>query len=978
MNSIRLQYRQSFFLVFMLFLTVSINAQNFKITGKVIDAQTMEPLPGAAVLIEGTNDGTVTDFFGNFVLEPDRNRSVVLNISFVSYEDLEYSINPEIDGYQNIVIKLLPSTTNLAAVEVKGTTQGQVKALMVQRTAVNIKNVISSEQIQQFPDLNAADAMQRMPGITVQRDQGEGRYVQLRGTPPELTNFNVNGEQISSPEGDVRYVGMDIISADQIDYIEVTKVLTPDMDADGIAGNVNVITKTAHEGEPEIGVTVAGGFNNLMKTGNSQLQFTYGHRINKFGFQLNSSYYENHQGSHNMEYDYTRGPTLSQAQSGDTDIGSENFHVLYTDIEYRHYTLLRKRIGLSANLDYQLNGNTNFYLRGMFNRLLDDEIRRRRSHGLSDANEPLYYRSTSLDHDVRDRLKVQQISTINLGAVQKLPFNVQLDYEVSYSLASDDVPNYLSTEFGRGLIGLEIDKTDPYWPKVNYNEPEDAANAYDYSSFEFDGLTLRENIVQDRNYAGKLNIKIPYQLGNNQTGYLKLGGKLRFKQKTRNNSAKVYSKYEQLNIGGRNLYSQSAGTLYLPDVVGGFAEHDLLGNGYEVAMIPSPEIMHDFYEQNMQHFRIDEQETWEDNFQEDYEAQENIYAGYLMVRHDISDLMILGGIRYELTKVKYTTQNAWLELEVDSLRGLLQTAKTNAERTIPFILPQVQMKYSLNSRTNLRAAATYTFSRPSFEDILPYRIEDENGDIKKGNPTLAFPAALNLDFLAETYLKNNGIVSGGIFYKRIDDFVFKFVRRAHEGENFNRFGLREITMPVNGIKAFVYGAEVQSQFKLNFLDGWISNFGLYGNYTFTESDAYISKRYPQNENDIVYRFDDYSSGFFTSNEETEVIPLPGQAKHTANLAIFYDSKKVYLKISSNYHSPFLVELGNDIGLDVYYDRSLHFDFTANYQATKYLNVFIDLINLTDSPLRYYMGSTDYFKQIEYYSFWGRMGIKLKF
>jgi outer membrane receptor protein involved in Fe transport len=185
-------------------------------------------------------------------------------------------------------------------------------------------------------------------------------------------------------------------------------------------------------------------------------------------------------------------------------------------------------------------------------------------------------------------------------------------------------------------------------------------------------------------------------------------------------------------------------------------------------------------------------------------------------------------------------------------------------------------------------------------------------------------------------------------------------------------------MAVNGIEASVYGAELQSQVKFSKLPGILSNLGLYFTYTFTESKAYISKRYPQNEKDIVFGFDDYSSDFFTSSGETEVIPLPGQARHTVNTALFYEARKLYIKLTGNFHTAFLDELGNDRDLDIYYDRSFHLDFTANYQVTHHVNIFLDVINLTNAPLRYYMGSRDYFKQQEYYSWWGRMGIKLNF
>lgn len=947
------------------------SAQGYKISGRVTDADTGEPLPGASITVNDSKTGTVTDIHGRFVIENIRQDSVVLDVNFVSYEASQIPCRLQSGSPLELQIKLKPASTTLTEVSITGQSEGQVKAMIEQRVAANIKNVVSAEQIKLFPDMNAAEVMQRIPGITVQRDQGEGKYVQLRGTPPELTNFNVNGEQISSPEGDVRYVGMDIISADQIDFIEVTKVLTPDMDADGIAGNVNIITKRATVGDPELSTTLAGGYNNLMGTGNYQAQFAYGYRHKKIGFQTNANYYVNNQGSHNMEYDYTRGPTLEQSQSGDSTLGAENFHLLYSDIEYRHYTITRKRTGLSANLDYRPTDKTTFYLRGMYNLYSDYELRRRVAHELTDANTPFEYRSTDLQRDVRQRNKIQEISTINLGATHELPNNAALDYEVSFSRAADEVPDYMYAAFDRGLIGLRIDKSNPEWPVVHYINEEDSLNAHNYESYEFDKLSLRSSMVVDQNYSAKLNLTIPYTIGSNQKGFLKIGGKVRFKTKERDNDARVYSEYEKSKI-----YSQPAPPLELTDIADTFDESNLLDHGYHVNVVPDADKIADFYQRNLQHFKYDEQESWEDKYQEDYTAYEDIYAVYAMLKHDIGKLMILAGLRYETTDVRYKTQNAWLELEVDSLRGLLRTGETKSSRNIPFLLPQVQLKYAVNDRTNIRLAGTYTYSRPSFEDILPYRIEDEEGNIKKGNPELDYPLALNIDFLAETYLPDKGILSGGLYYKRIDNFVFKFVRKAHEGENFNRYGLKEITMPVNGIHAFVYGAELQTQFKFSFFSGFPSDFGFFGNYTYTESDAIISKRYPQNENDVIYRFDSYESDFFTSSEETETIPLPGQAKHTANAALFYDAEKLYIKLSANYHSPFLTELGNDSGLDMYYDQAWHFDFTANYQITPRLNCFIDVVNLTNAPLRYYMGSTDYFKQQEYYSSWGRVGLRL--
>jgi len=952
-------------------MTLGLYAQESHILrGSVMDSKSHEALPGATIILEGTQTGTVTKTDGTFILRNIQKESTRVRVSFMGYSSA--LVPCSFNGKNELIIEVEmdPAATDLDEVRVLGQAEGQSKAFLEQRVAVNIKNIVSSEQIVKFPDMNAAEVMQRIPGITVQRDQGEGRYVQLRGTPPEMTNFNINGEQIPSPEGGVRYVGLDVIAADQIEFIEVTKVLTPDMDADGIAGNVNIITKSARDSIPRISASVAAGYNNLMGTGNQQLQFSYGQRLKKFGFQINASYYNNNQGSHNMEYDYSRGPVLSQAQSGDTAVGAENFHILYEDIELRHYTLNRKRTGLSASLDYRFNKNNTLYLRGMYNQFSDNESRQRMTHSLSDANTLLDYRETSIHRDVRNRLELQNIISFNLGAEHRIFLGSLLDYEFSYSVATEEVPNYIFADFNQRGIDVHIDKTDPVWPRVAYIDEQDSLDAINLSSYDFDELTFRSSQIRDENKTAKINLEIPYLMGNKMGGYFKLGAKVRFKNKERDNQARVYNNYFETV----RLYSQIGPPLNLTTVMGDFEELDLLGYGYELTNMVDPIKMRDFFEKHPQHFKYDEQDTWEDTYQEDYTASEDVYAAYMMIRHNISKLMLMGGLRYERTNLMYTAQDAWTDYSDGILKKNLKTDSRSKE----FWLPQFQIKYSIDPRTNLRAALTYTYSRPNFNDIIPFRRESDNGDIDKGNPDLEYPFSMNMDLLAERYLPANGIISGGFFYKKIDNFIFNFVRRAHEGENFSLYGLKEITMAVNGIEAFVYGAEVQSQIRFSKIPGFFNNLGIYFTYTFTESSAYISKRYPQNEKDVIFNFDDYSSDFFTDSEETEEIPLPGQTKHTINMALFYDSPRFYVKLSGNFHTPFLYELGNDSELDVYYDRSFHLDFTANCQITENIDLFLDLINLTDAPLRYYMGSRDYFKQQEFYSWWGRVGIKLNF
>lgn len=954
---------------FLLSLQTLSSQGNFVLSGRISDATTGEYLPGAAVAISGSAKGAVSDLDGEFIISGIQQEEVEVIFSYISYKSQTLKINFAGKKRVNLLVKLEQDTKYMDEVIVTGQTEGKVKAMLEQRIAANIKNVISSEQIKEFPDMNAAEAMQRIPGITLQRDQGEGRFVQLRGTPPEYTNFSINGEQIPSPEGGVRYVGLDVIAADQIEFIEVTKVLTPDMDADGIAGNVNIITKMPKSGEPEVLASLAGGYNDLMKTNNYQAQFSFGERVNNFGFQMNANYYKNDQGSHNMEFDYTRGPTTQQSQG--TDSLSENYQILYSDIELRHYTITRERIGLSANIDYQPNEKLLFYVRGMYNRFSDDEQRRRITYDFSDANTPLVYREAGIDRDIRDRIEYQTISTINVGGEFEFNNGIKLDYEGSISTAIEDIPDYMFASFDNGGITMAVNIDDPQWPTLSYPSAIDSIDAFTYENYEFDKLRFNSSLVKDINRSAKINLEIPYRFSANSSGSVKLGGKLRLKDKTRERQNKSYSKYYET----LNLYSQIGPPLNVTTVEDEFNETNLINQGYVMDHMPNHHMVRDFFEKHPQNFKYDEIKTWGETYGEDYISSENIYAAFIMFHHDINRLMILGGLRIEKTDINYQAAKAGIEYVGN---GLLFIDTIDDSRSHNFILPQLQFKYRLTDKTNFRAAITYTYSRPNFDDVLPYRRENDNGDVDFGNPDLKYPLSMNLDLLAETYLKNSGVISGGIFYKKIQNPIFSYVGYAHQGDNFNRFGLQKISMAVNGIEADVYGAEIQTQFKFSKLPGFLSDFGIYGNYTFTESEALISYRSPKNDNTNIFIFNEDKADFFTNSDKTESIPLEGQARHTINLALFYDAKKFYGKISAHNHSDFLSELSSDSELDYYNQRSLHIDFTANYQVNESLNFFIDLINITNEPLRFYMGSTDYFKQQEYYSWWGRVGVKVEF
>ena len=244
------------------------------IVGQVTDANSEQPLPGANVVVEGTTIGTATDADGRYRLPELSAGTVQLVVSYIGYA--EQTVSVTVSGgetaRQNIALQPM-SFTGEEVVVLGVRAQGQAKALSQQKNAANITNVVAADQIGRFPDASAPDALQRVPGIGVQRDQGEGRFIQIRGGAPQLTTVTFNGERIPSPEGDVRQIALDAVPTDILQSIEVSKAITPDMDADAVGGAVNLVTRRAPE-RSTFSVEGAGGYGNIRQQGSLKSSLT--------------------------------------------------------------------------------------------------------------------------------------------------------------------------------------------------------------------------------------------------------------------------------------------------------------------------------------------------------------------------------------------------------------------------------------------------------------------------------------------------------------------------------------------------------------------------------------------------------------------------------------------------------------------------------------------------------------------------------
>ncbi|NJL15543.1 MAG: TonB-dependent receptor [Microscillaceae bacterium] len=895
---------RTFYLLLLLGLLLwqPVYAQNGLLSGKITDEQTGQALPGASLRLEGTTNGTATDLNGEYRLSLPVG-SYQLLITFIGFTDKKEAI--EIQAGQTTVLNLslVSEAFELNGIVVTGQLEGQVKALNQQRSAINIKNIVAADQIGRFPDPNAAEALQRVPGVNIERDQGEGRYVLVRGLAPQFTNVSVNGEQIPSPEADVRFVALDAVPADQLASMEVTKALTPDMDGDAIGGSVNLITRTAQSKDPSLSASLVGGYNNLMRRPNIQGALQYGQRFGqgeKFGVMLNSSYYHNELGSDNWE--------------------REPFD---NELELRDYELVRTRLGLSTTLDYRFDANNEVYVRALYARFSDREWRRRYIFIPEDEE---------IERATKDRYESQSILSLNVGGRHSLP-KVSIDYEFSYSYAEQDTPYDYEGSFIAG-----IPSTLDFGDGADY--PVLTAPGYlDNSEYEFNELELGQTLAKDENITARINIGLPYQLGN-ASGLFKFGGKVRFKTKS----------FEIIN----DKYENRGGVPNLDFFQGGLLDDRFLDNRFTLAPNLDVQALTGYLNANPAQFELQIEDKAIDQALESYEAEENVYAAYLMTQLQFNKLTLLGGIRYESTEVNYKSNDVVIAPNGDLQAIIPREGGT----TYDFFLPQLHLKYALNDLTNLRFAATFSYARPNFADIVPAQeanLEDREASV--GNPELKPVGALNLDFLGEKYFGNVGVLSGGVFYKRLNDFIFPRVIRNSQYPLVGPPVVSnvDVTQIQNGESADLFGFELAYQQNLSFLPGFLSGFGVYVNYTYTSSTADIQSR--------------------SQDNATETIDLPGQAEHVGNFSLSYDSKNFSARVALNFNGKYLQEVGGAPEEDIFVKSRLQLDASASYTIIPKLRVFAEFLNLTNQPFETFQGSENILIQREFYSWWSRLGLK---
>jgi TonB-dependent receptor len=910
------------------------------------------PIAGVRVVVEADGVLSATEVGGRYRLPRVAAGSRTVTFRYIGFAPVSRSVTVTAGQLVTVDVRFERAAERLAAVEVRGQVAGQAAALNQQRTSLAVTSVIDNELVGRLPDPNLAEALARVPGVAMVRDQGEGRFVQIRGTAADLNSMSINGLRVATPEQSSRQLPMDVIPSDQAGSIQVSKTLTPDMDADAIGGNVNIVTRSAVRGRPVLNVTTAGGQNQLGGGALINAGLNAGARFGtngEFGAMVGGTYYRNDRASQNYE-----GTWCSQDRDcGATTDPSRNSLDAPRLWELRDYPQVnRLRQGANATFDWTPNSRNKLFLRGTYNTFSDDEIRFRTRYGFRAGGGSRWTLVTPdsgtttgsrMDRDVRLRKVDQEIVTAQFGGEHSTAGGTQLDWVVGSSRAREDRPDVRTIAFRQGGMSFGYNFADADRPRVNVI----TGSFDDPTRFAFNSLAREVRLTTDEDVSGRVNVSVPFLLGQT-SGTFKAG--LSYRGKTRENLNTVTNFTSAL---GTNSLGATGATL-LSQLTTSTTANQLFGGDYTLGRMMDPAATAAFIRNNAAAFTQDVAASTIASAGNTFSVRENVTAGYVMATLDAGDLTLVPGVRVEATAV----DNAANRLRV---QGTTVTV-TPESRTASYFnaFPSLHATWRANDRTNVRAAITTSLVRPQFLDMVPYvNITVGQPTVAIGNPDLRATTAVNYDLMVERYFENVGFVSAGYFVKDLANFIFPTSRPVQPGEQFGP-DANLVIQAQNGPTARISGLELAWQQQLTFLPGALAGFGLNANYTLTRSTATLAAR------------------------PGVTVPLPGQTGNAGNVGLFYDRGPVSVRLGGNYSGEFLSTI-NPVTPegDTRTLARFQVDAAGSFRLTSQIKLFAEAINLTNTPLRATVGNRTNRggggddPSFEFYRSWAMIGLRFE-
>lgn len=933
--------------------------------GKITDKSSREPLIGATIGLLGTTIGDITDVNGNFSLFGISSGKKIFEVRFIGYksQQLEVTISAGELTIANISMEL--DAQIMDEIVVTAQALGQAGAINQQINSSTIMNVVSKDKIRELPDQNAAETVGRISGIYIQRDAGEGQKVVVRGLAPRFNNVTINGQRIPSTDANDRSVDLSMISPSMLSGIEVYKSARPDQDGDAIGGTVNFLFRKATE-DPELLINAQTGYNGIMKEfGQYKMDLSYGRRFakNKLGLYATGNLQRVNRSS-----DQLRGSYLFLGE----DVFGQSL-ISPSELDLAAIVETRKRYGASLTADYTLNPRHSIIWDNVYSYTDRDEVRRRRRYRWGEQRQ---------EYEIRDRTISIGLFTTSLSGNHKLGEKLELTWTGSYSKSVQDNPNNYTSRYretsafnstGVDLTGQPLDSI----PKLARNNLEETF---------LNQVFLDSDQTNDQIITAQVDLKIPYS-SSFGSGFFKTGLKVRDNQRARERNSNVGNYFSPLSQelaffinDFPNLFQRvpSNGGIAISNFLSGFTADNFLNGQYFLGPgageINGPGLNRNLTGgliRNMASLNYLSKDYLADI--DDYTSTETIYSGYVMAEHNFSQkLLILAGVRVEQTKttyrgnymisgIDYDDGGAFEQLTIDSLGG----------RTYTELLPMVNIRYKVNSWSDIRAAATRTLSRPDFTNLIPFRrINDNEQTIRQADPNLLHTTSWNYDLTLSFYNKY-GLISLSGFYKQLRNIDYErvFTRILPPDDQYVGY---EISTPDNsGQPTTIMGMEFDLQANLRFLPKPLNGIILSANATILDSETF----YPF----IPAPLRSSEPPFTPTVLLDEFRPgrAPRQANFISNISIGYEVGGFSGRVSMVYQGDTSSEIGPVPALDSYTGRNTRFDLALRQKVSKKLRVYFNWNNFTNAAELSFLGDTSRPTSEVYFGFTADLGLQFR-
>jgi TonB-dependent receptor len=836
-------------------------------------------------------------------------------------------------------------------------TTTRAAALELKAQAPNIIDVQPLSEMIKLPDVNLAEALQRIPGISLETDTGEGRFINIRGMDSDLNAGTYAGVRLpasnpSSPFGGGRAVAYDTFPTGIVGGVEVTKTLRPDMDAEGLGGSINLVPRTGAEygGRPFFEADLGGGYEPLRETPIYHAEFSAGSSFSggdglfglfqgadAFSAVITGVFHQDKRGIDDLEESYS-----DNQSSGVPD-------KVLSDLQFRWYEYERQRYGTAANFDARATDTTSLYLRLLWSGYLEHANKHYlvlngldSGNGLcanpagqacfQDPNNPNGYvaSAASLEQDTTDSVERIQNNLAILGGSSTFS-RFRLDYRASYALGTDRVsasPGSVWTDANSDPNGDSIaydNNTNPNYPTYHTTNGVDPTNPALYT---LNNVNLGPSYARDGEWAAALDATIPTGSGSS-VGEWKFGLSGRWRHKTFNSTSPVWTPNGEIALPP---YTQGPPQIYYNHM------YDIgpwINLGEVAALWGSPlgTITDDL--------AADASTNTDDN--------ENVYAAYGEYSGRWGNWGLLAGVRVESTHATY--RGNLYNSDTDTNTPATQSnSYTNA-------FPTLQGSYHFSDQLVARLTYATGIARPGFDQITPgASISVINQTVTVGNPALKPTIGQNFDAQLEWYPGDGQIAALGLFAKQFSNYILlsQQIVPSYPFPGLESGPSVTVQSYSNG-PAHAYGGEFQYQRQLVFLRPPWDGFGINANVTVVDSRAEIHPG--------IYGL------------------MPSTSQLTWNAALFYEYGPLDVRLAADYVGQNLFSFGTVEGnaTDVYSRARLTMDFGSSYAINHVVRIYLEGKNLLNTPLEFTEGPSWYRPiQREFYDITLLAGVRLTF